>query len=517
MSTLAFKTLFICTPAFFVGFLPFIIMDVLRYNRKLYFWNMRYISYTLIAITCFCTSIHAQEKWDLRKIVDYAVANNISIKQSEVQSAITELAYKQSKLALYPNANFNASTSVNSGRNQDPTSFSLITQTYLNAGLQLQTSADIFNWFSKKNTILSNQWQYEASKASVDKLKNDISLTVANDYLQILLTREQENIAQVQLKQTQAQLANTRKLVDAGSLPELNASELEAQEAVDSANYISARGNVVQATLVLKSVLNMDAAQPFDVAVPPVELIPLEKIADLQPDAVYELAIKNLPQQRVNEFKLKAAQKAAEAARGNMYPTFSLFGGLSSNYINAKSSIYAPTGTYSNNPLSPQIDVNGTVYKVSSPDYSIVGKKGTPFFTQIDNNFRQQIGLSMSVPIFSAGQLRTNYRRSKLNIKSAELQQQSDNLSIKQDIYQAYNAATVALEKFNASQKSVAASQRTYDYAQKRYEVGMLGTFELITQQNNLFRAKLQAVLNQYDFVFKMKVLEFYRGQGIKL
>jgi outer membrane protein len=99
----------------------------------------------------------------------------------------------------------------------------------------------------------------------------------------------------------------------------------------------------------------------------------------------------------------------------------------------------------------------------------------------------------------------------------ASLQQEADDQKIKQDIYQAYNAATVALEKFNASKKSVDASQRTLDFAQKRYEVGMLGTFELITQQNNLFRAKLQAVLNQYDYVFKMKVLEFYRGQGLKL
>ena len=131
--------------------------------------------------------------------------------------------------------------------------------------------------------------------------------------------------------------------------------------------------------------------------------------------------------------------------------------------------------------------------------------------------FSQQIGLSISVPIFNGGQLSTNYQRSKLNIKTAELQQEADNQKIKQDIYQAYNAATVALEKFNSSEKSVAASQRTYDFAQKRYTVGMLSTFELITNQNNLFRAKLENVLNQYDYVFKMKVLEFYRGQGLKL
>jgi outer membrane protein len=478
---------------------------------------MRYISFTIIAAAFLCNMAHAQEKWDLRKIVDYAVANNISIKQAEVQAAISGLNYKQSKLGQYPTANFNGSTSFNNGRNQDPTSFSLITQSYLSAGFQLQTSADIFNWFSKKNTILANQWQYEAAKASTDKLRNDISLTVANNYLQILLAREQENIAQIQLKQTQAQLNNTRKLVNAGSLPELNAAELEAQEALDSANYINARGNVSQAVLQLKANMNMDAAAPFEVAVPPVELIPIEKIADLQPDAVYTLAIKNLPQQRVNDFKLKAARKTSEAAKGSMYPTISAFGGLSSNFINTKTPIYLPTGNYTSNFLSPQVDIGGTVYKVSSPEYSITGNKSTSFFRQIDNNFRQQVGLGLSVPIFSGGQLRTNYQRSKLDIKNAELQQEADNQKIKQDIYQAYNAATVALEKFNASEKRVAAAQRTFDFAKKRYDVGMLGTFELITQQNNLLSAKLQDVLNQYDYVFKMKVLEFYRGQGLKL
>lgn len=478
---------------------------------------MRIISYTLIASLALCNTVNAQEKWDLRKIVDYAVANNISVKQLEVQSAISGLTYRQSKLGQYPNANFSASTSVNSGRNQDPTSFNLITQSYLNAGLQLQTSADIFNFYSKRNTIIANQWRYEAAKANADKLRNDIALAVANNYLQILLAKEQQNISQVQLKQTQAQLANTRKLVNAGSLPELNVSELEAQEATDSANFINARGSVEQAILQLKANMSFDAAAPFDVEIPPVELIPIEKISDLQPDAVYTMAIKNLPQQRVNEFNLKAALKSSEAARGALYPSFSIFGGLSSNFINTKTPIYLPTGTYSSNPVSPQVDIGGTIYKVTSPDYSVVGKQSTPFFKQINNNFRQQIGLSMSVPIFSGGQLRTNYERSKLDIKNAELQQEADNQKIKQDIYQAYNAATVALEKYNASQKSVAASQRTYDFAQKRYAVGMLGTFELITQQNNLFRAKLQNVLNQYDFVFKMKVLEFYRGMGIKL
>jgi outer membrane protein len=240
--------------------------------------------FSLLAIFALCNCTIAQEKWDLQRIVDYARINNISVRQADVQASISSLAVKQTKRSQYPGVVFNGSTSYSSGRNQDP-SYNLVTQEYIGSGMELQTSVDIFNFFSKRNTVMANEWQYAAAKANADKIRNDIALTVANDYLQILLAKEQEKIAQVQLEQTRAQLDYTRKLVKAGSLPELNASELEAQEARDSANYISSKGNVVQTILVLKSHMNIDAAMPFEVAVPPVEMIPIENIADLQPDA----------------------------------------------------------------------------------------------------------------------------------------------------------------------------------------------------------------------------------------
>ena len=478
---------------------------------------MRYQSFLFTAIIALSSTVHAQEKWDLRKCVDYALANNISIKQTEVQTKIAGVLLTQSKQGQLPTLNFSGGPGYNSGRNQDPTTFALITQGFLSANMQLQSSVEIFNWFSKKNAMMANQWQVEANKASTDKLKNDIALTVANAYLQILLNKEQQKIAQVQVQQTQAQLTNTRKLVDAGSLPELNAAELDAQLGRDSSSEVSARGNVAQSILVLKAYMNMDAAADFDIGVPPVEMIPIEKIGDLQPEAVYALALVNLPQQRVNDFNLKVAKKNAGSARGSMYPTVSGYGSLSSNFINSKIPEYQFTGNYTSNPVGPQVEIGGVPYKVGSPEFVVSGKKGTPFFIQLDNNFRQSIGLSINVPILNGGGLRSAWERSKLNIKNVELQQVADNQKIKQDIYQAYNAATVAFEKFNASKKTIETSQRSYDFAKKRYDVGMLSTLDLITNQNNLFRAKLEYVLNQFDYVFKMKVLEFYKGQGLKL
>ena len=481
-----------------------------------YFCSMRHPVYIIAALSLFTLSTSAQKKWNLAQCIEYAMTNNITVKQTDLQSKLAELTYKQSKLGQYPNASFSTGPSYNSGRNQDPTSFSLITQSYLSASMQLQSSAEIFNWYSKRNTIAANQWEVEAAKAGTDKLKNDIALTVANSYLQILLSKEQEKIAGVQLQQSQEQLLHTRKLVDAGALPELNASELEAQVARDSATFISAGGLVEQNILNLKAYMAIDAAQPFEVDTAPVDLIPVEKIGDLQPDAVYVSAMANMPQQRVNDFKLKAAKKLAEAARGNRYPTISIFGSLGSGY-NSRAQEITGSSLLLNQPVGT-VTVGAATYNVFPlQPYSVYEYDKTPFLRQLNQNFRQSIGLNLSVPIFNGGSLRTAYEKSKINIKNQELQQQLDDQKLKQDIYQAYNAAKVALEKFNASKKSLQTAERSFSFSQKRYDVGLLSTFELITNQNNLFRAKLEYTLDQFDYVFKMKVQEFYKGQGLKL
>jgi outer membrane protein len=476
---------------------------------------MRYKLYPLITIVFFSFQANAQQKWNLRTIVDHAMANNIGVKLTDVQAKVSDLVYKQSKLSQYPNLTFSGNTGVNSGSNQDPTSFSRITQTYLSAGMQLQSNADIFNFYSKRNAIASNQWELEAAKANVEKTKNDIALTAANAYLQILLALQQQNIADVQLKQTIAQLTNTQKLVAAGSLPELNLSQLEAQLASDSVNYITAKGNVTQAILTLKSYMNIDAAAEFEVDTPPVESIPLEPIATLQPADVYNLALVNQPLQQYDTYKIKAAEKFAASARGAMYPTFGIYGSLGSNYNNQSKTVTGVTPGISTTP-GATVNVGGTSYNVFpfqfTPTY-----KNTTFTTQLNDNFRQSVGLSVNVPIFNGSSLRTNYERSKLNINTLQLQKAQDDQTLKQNIYAAYNAAIIAMEKFNASAKSVSANQKTYDFANKRFTIGMLGTFDLITSQNNLLRSKLEYTLNQFDYVFKMKVLEFYRGQGLKL
>lgn len=457
----------------------------------------------------------AQEKWTLPKCVEYAKTNNISVKQADVQARLATLQYEQNRMSLYPTASLGGDLGYSSGRNQNPVSFDLITQGYLSSGFSLQAAVDVFNWSSKRNSIAASNLEAKAAYTNVEKIRNDISLNVAGAYLQALLAREQAKVSEVQVQQSRAQLENTRKLVEAGNLPELNAIQIEAQLANDSSNLITAQGNFRQAILLIKSYLNIDAGASFEIEEPAVGAIPLDDFASLQPETVYSLALQNLPLQRANSLRIDAGKKNIEAARGAMYPSFSLFGSLGSSYnnqateITGSSSVLFPLGT---------VNVGGADYDVfpKSPQNIYTSRK-MPYLAQLDQNFRQSVGLSMRVPIANGGSLKSAYRRSKLNLSVLELQQDADNQTLKQDIYKAYNDVITSMEKFRAASKTVAVNQKAADFADKRYNIGLLNTIDLITTQNNLFSAKIQALLAQYDYVFKMKVLEFYKGQGLKL
>lgn len=482
----------------------------------MYFKKLLFIPLLFLAIC-----VHSQDRWSLRKCVDYARENNISVKQVQLQAEQSAINYKQSVLSRIPSFNFSNTEGLRYGKSQNPSTGILENQNYFSIGLNLQSNAEIFNFFSKKNTILANQWSLEAAKASVEKTKNDISLTVANAYLQILLAKEQKEIADVQVNQSIEQLDLVKKQVRAGALPELNATELESQLASDSANLISAIGNVTQAKYVLKSYLNLDAGLPFEIDEPKVDQIPVENIGDLQPESVYALALTRQPEQRINEFNLKAAEKNSLAAKGAMYPSLSAFGSLGTNYGYFKTptfkqvfSGYASSGFVVSDGQGGYKDVQRPVFVNGAKDGYI---KSEPLGQQFSNNFGQQIGISISVPIFNGGQAKAAYQRSKLSIKNVEYQKDLDNKTLKQNIYQAYNSALVALEKFTSSRRAVESAQKSYDFATKRYNVGMLSTLDLITTQNNLFRSKLQYVSNHFDYVFRMKVLEYYRGIDLKL
>ncbi len=454
-------------------------------------------------------------KWDLRKCVDYAVKNNISIKQADVQARITALQLKQNKLFQYPTASAATSGNLQFGRSIDPTTNQFTTTELLSQSYSLQGGMLLFNWGRLKNSIASALFSTQAAFADVEKTANDVSLTVANYYLNVLATKQQIEIAVVQVQQTAAQLEVTKKKVEAGALPELNQVQLEAQLATDSSNLITAQSNYALSVLSLKGALSLDASTPFEVITPSLDKIPLESLLNLQPDAVYQLALTTQPLQKGDSLRIKAAEKNVAANKSALYPS------LSANYAFASAfNNKALEATGSSQILSPigTVKVSGTDYSVFPLNpFTIYSYGKTGYFNQLGNNFSQSVGLSLSVPIFSNGQRRITYEQSKLSLKNYQLQSQQDNLTLKNNIYTSYTNVVTALQKYNASTRAVESAQKAFDFASKRYEVGLLSTYDLIVTQNNLTTAKLQQLNNEYDYVFKMKLLEFYKGQGIKL
>jgi len=467
----------------------------------------------------FCMQVQAQEKWDLKECIDYALANAISVKQADIQGRVAALQLKSSRATQYPNANLSTNAGYNFGRSVNPATNAFENQSIFFSGFQLQSGVTLFNWFSQRYAVGASQLEQSAASAGVDKARNDIALNVAVAYLQALLASEQTEISAVQVQQTRSQLENVQKQVAAGALPELNAAELEAQLARDSAAFISTRATYQQNVIQLKALLNLDMAAPFDIEKPDVTAIPVESLAELQPQLVYEEALKNLPQQRVNQFRFLAAQKNIQAARAAMYPTLSAFGTIGSNYSSLfpdqQNITVTPTGKFDT--LGFVEITPGNLLPALQPQFTAV-VPNTPFGRQwLNINLSQAVGVSLTIPLFNNRQLRTGWERAKLNAETIKLQLNQDNLTLQQDIYLAYNDAVNAVQRYGASQKAVAAAEKTFSFSQKRYDIGLLQTIDLITNQNNLYRARLDAVSAQYEYVFRVKLLEFYKGRGLKL
>ena len=478
--------------------------------------------YFLFLLTiALSTGVGAQQKWDLRQCVDYALQNNISVRQTDLQSRFSELNFIQSKAGQLPSLSLGGSSGFRLGRSENPTTGVLEDNNFFNLGMQVQSGVSLFNWFAIKNNRESTRLSWEADKAQTRKIMDDIALNVAVSYLQTLLAREQVKVALVQVDQVRAQLRDTRKRVDAGILPELNAAELEAQLARDSASLITAETTATQLLLQLKAVLNLDAAVDFDIATPPVDQIPVDPLAELQPEVVYLTALQMLPQQKVNRLRIEAAQKSVLSAKGRLYPSVTAFGSLSSNAIRFKKEIYNQVLT-GYNTTGARVNAGGVFFPVEVPSFTqgnnIIGYfKPDGLGSQLNANFGQSVGVGLNIPVFNGRTARTNLDRSRLQVQQLQLQLEQGERQLKQDIYKAYTDAVAALQKYEADKKAVATADKSFSFASKRYDLNLLSAFELINSQSNQLRARIQALYSKYDYVFKMKLLEFYKGQGIKL
>ncbi len=486
---------------------------------------MKYIFSFIFLV--FTGALNAQEpaKWDLRTCVEYAIKHNISVQQADIQARLAKLQAEQAKSNQLPTMSGASGLGMRLGRSIDPVTNAFTTTQFLYNNFGLNGGVQLYNNNRLNNTAAASNYNWLASIADLQTASNDISLNVATFYLQVLSTIEQSEIAKIQIAQTTEQLAATRKRVEVGLLPEINLLELETQLANDSSNYITAISNVAQSKLSLKALLNLDAADAFEVDVQPVDKIKLQSFVDLQPDYVFNMAEQNLPNIKAANLRLKAAEKNRLVAKAGFYPTLSFGYSLSTNFSNQFKYISGVNmAGYSNiTPASPFVTVGTAKYYVQSPLYTTTTSNRdfsniwNGWGKQMDNNFGQNFGFQLTIPIFNANQSKTAYQQSKLNYQTVSLQQENAQRKLKQDIYAAYTNAVVAFNKLNATQKAVTSAEKAYNFATKRYELGLLGTIELLNNQNNFLKAKVNYKSAQYEYVFRIKLLEFYKGEALSL
>lgn len=493
-------------------------------SQLLYFWNVMKISKIPGCILALCilfatsATVKAQETWTLQRSVDYAMANNISIKQQDVQKRFAALSLKQSQLSQIPSLSTGLQATYGSGRNIDPYTNAIITQSYFNVGAGLSANVDIFNWFYRRNLIASNKYESQAQNRYLEMARNNVAFNIAAAFLQILLNMEQVHIGELQVKLTTSQLENTKKLVIAGSVPESNQADLETKLASDSVNLVTAQNNVILSTLEMKALLNLGFDVPYVPQVPEnIAQIPIPRLDEVDPEMVYSAAQNTNPQIKGDLLKVKSMERTYASQKGLLYPSLTASGNLNTSYANsAKNPVLTGFTPFTEDVGT--VVIGGTTYTVKNngqtPNYT---SATIPFGDQINNNFRQSVGVSLNIPILNGWQQRTAVRQAKLNIETQKLTLDQDLQKLRQDIYTAHANAVAAIQKFSASTKGVEASQRAYDFATKRFDLGLMNTIDYITTQNNLFRAQIDKVSAQYEYIFRLKLLEFYRDQKITL
>jgi len=273
--------------------------------------------YILPLILCICFTAKAQDttnKWTLQKCVAYAVANNLTVKQADIQRMYAAIDLQQANMTTLPSVNGSISSGYRFGLSENPATGTLSSSNLFTTQIGVQSNYTIFNWFARKYNIEANRLNDEAARAGIEKAQNDISLNVANTFLQAMLNNETVRVSEIALSQTQEQLRNTNALVKAGSVPELNSLQLQAQAATDSANLIQARSSYRQAVIQLKALLNLPQDTAFVLIMPPVDAIPMDPLSELEPKVVYNLALTNQPAPKINTFRLQQAAAKLKSA-----------------------------------------------------------------------------------------------------------------------------------------------------------------------------------------------------------
>lgn len=473
--------------------------------------NLKIILFAFISFSLLSVQAKAQESWSLQKCIDYALENNISVKQNVLNADLAKENYNQSIANLFPTLNAGASHSYNWGQRIDPFTNTFATNRVRSNNFYLGTQVTLFSGLQLQNTLKQNSLNLLAGKYDVEKMKNDIVLNVATAYLNVLFAQELLGVAKTQKSITEAQVTRTQKLVDAGTLALGSLLDLQAQLASDELNEVNTQNQLDIALLTLSQLINLEKADGFSIVRPQLE-IPANPVLAESPERIYQFALSNQPSIKSAETKVLSAEKSVKIAKGTAYPSITMSGSLGTGYSGLSQKV---TGYEYGDPyLIGYTTDTVAVYSVGS--LSAITEK-TPFGDQMKDNLNENLGFNLNIPIFNGWQSHNAINRAKIAKQNAEYTLQLSEQSLRQTIEQAHVDAQSALKQYYATGKTVEALAQAFDYAEKKFNVGALNSTDYNTAKNRLNNAQSDLLRNKYNFIFKSKVLDFYMGKPITL
>lgn len=474
----------------------------------------------LLPVLLFCFSANAQEAWTLEQCIQYANQNSLTIKQAAFAVKSAQITEKQSRFSRLPSLNSNANVGFQFGRTIDPTTNTFSNNNTSFSSIGVNTGVILFNGFRIKNTIEQSQYDLKAAEKDIESTRNDLSLNIANAYLNILLADEQLLNGNKQLEQAQQQLERTDKLINVGSIPRNDRLNLLSQIAQAEQTVVQAQNSLDLAYLTLKQLLELEPTQDIVVEKPAVT-IPQDATPELfNLEEIYNYAVNNQPQIQAGEIRIKSAHKGKDIAKSGLYPTISASAGLSTNWSSQFKDFNNPTLGNVTTTIGPAlpVEINGqpALLATTQINQEVTFPK-KPFGDQLNENLGENIGLSISIPIFNNYSNKANIARAEIGILNQEIANKRAKNQLKSNIQNAIANAKAAKKSYEATQKSKEAASLALDNAKKRFELGAISTFELANAQITYDQSEINLTTAKYQYLFNIKVVDFYMGRPLNV
>ncbi len=458
------------------------------------------------------TGLSAQEDkiWTLEECINYALDNNINIKKQYLNINYQEELLNQSKLGMLPNFNGYVSHGYNWGQTVDRFTNQFATDRVRSNNLYLQGDVNLFSGLQQLNSIKRNKFNLQKAQFDSDFYKDDISISVATEYLQALYYLEFVEIYRNQLEITNQQVSRTQKLVDAGTLAKGDVLTIEAQLASEELSLVEAENNLSLSLLNLTQLMELASSQGFMIEKPEIGLVDQPEI--FTPDKVFASALETRPEIKSSELNVQSSEMDLKIAQGSYYPRLSLTGSIGSGYSGANEIYDNYVYSLSENPLG-LTESGEDVFGYNATFDS----KTKPFGDQIDDNLNRSLNLSLSIPIFNGWAARSNVAQAKIGIENANLDLELQKNNLYKTLQQAYNDAVAAFNRHKASNKKVNATSESFKYAEQKFNVGLINSVEYNDAKKEYNNALSELIQAKYDFVFRTTIIDFYLGKPLTL